>query len=53
MMWFILGAIGLGVLCALGSPRRTVVNNYYDNDGGDRDCDYGGGGGYCEGDRDE
>jgi hypothetical protein len=34
MFWFVLGAIGFGALCALGgSSRRTVVNNYYTNDG--------------------
>ena len=52
MFWFILGAIGFGVLCALGSSRRTVVNNYYDNDGYvETDCDNSGG--YCEESRDE
>ena len=42
MMWFILGAIGLGALCALGGSRRTV-NNYYTNDGVvETECDNGG-----------
>jgi len=53
MFWFILGAIGFGVLCALGSGRRQyVTNNYYTNDGY-VETDGDSGGGYCDGGRDE
>lgn len=50
MFWFILGALGFGALCALGSPRRQYTyndnreyiceNDSYDGGGGDcNDCD--------------
>jgi hypothetical protein len=50
MMWFILGALGFGAFCALGSPRRqyNTYNTYNDDsvvEAGYDSC--------CDGDRDE